>query len=598
MKESIRIGGAGGFWGDSVTALEQLVVRGDVQYIMSDYLAELTMAILAKQKDRNAAAGFATDFVDLSLRPILSEIVRKQIRVVVNAGGMNPSACAAALRDLAAELKVSIRIGVVEGDDLMPRLAELRAQTTVEMFTGKPLPERVTSMNAYLGALPIATALRMGADIVITGRCADSALALGPLVHEFGWTATDYDQLAAGSMVGHMLECGTQTTGGLFTDWRLVPGREDMGFPIAECLPDGTFTVSKPEGTGGLITPLVVAEQLLYEVGDPRNYLLPDVTVDLAAVTLQQTGPDRVQVTGVRGRPPTDTYKTSATYLEGYRSTATLTMVGLGAADKARMVGETFLARTRALMRAGDLSDYSETCIEVLGTEGAMFGPHARSKQSREVVLRVAVRHSQEKALQIFARELAPFGTSGTPGTTGFGGRVKATPVYRLFSFLVSKKDVAITVSVGAERAAVNSPSVAAWIEPTPLTVMAEDLIHAEPMVIRPLRSIAVARSGDKADISHMALIARSVDFYPFLRRVITPESVRHYLAHLVKGKVERYDVPGIYAINFMLHEALDGGGTASLRSDSLGKAFAEIMLDYEVKIPQAWLNRADLWTT
>jgi hypothetical protein len=595
MKKSIRIGGAGGFWGDSVAAMEQLVTQGNVDYIMSDYLAELTMAILAKQKDRDPAAGFATDFVALSLRPVLREVVRRKIRIVVNAGGMNPRACAAALQKLADELEVPIKIGLVEGDDLMPREAALRAAGTVEMFTHQPLPERVTSMNAYLGAFPIAAALDMGADVVITGRCVDSALALAPLIHEFGWTATDYDRLAAGSMVGHILECGTQATGGLFTDWEQVQGREEMGFPIVECGRDGSFIVTKPEGTGGLITPLVVAEQMLYEVGDPQNYLLPDVTVDLTGVQLEQTAIDSVRLSGVRGRPPSLNYKVSATYLDGFRSTATLTMVGRGAPEKARLIGESFLNRTRALMKAKGFGDYRETNIEVLGTENATFGLHARPHHSREVVLRIAVRHPQEKALQIFARELSPFGTSGTPGTTGFGGRPKPAPVYRLFSFLSPKADVDIWVSVGQEQIRLGPAPSATWVD-SPVVTIAESPPTPHPEVFVPLRSLAVARSGDKADISHLALIARCAEFYPLLRSLVTPEVVKGYLAHLVKGKVERYDVPGIHAVNFMLHESLAGGGTASLRSDSLGKAFAEIMLDYEIAIPQTWLNHAHLW--
>ncbi|MEJ8814629.1 acyclic terpene utilization AtuA family protein [Variovorax ureilyticus] len=595
MKETIRIGGAGGFWGDSVAALEQLVLRSDVDYIMSDYLAELTMAILAKQKDRNASAGFATDFVSLSLKPVLREVVRRGIRIVVNAGGMNPQGCAEALRALAANLEVPLKIGVVEGDDLMARAAELRAAGTVEMFTGQPIPAQVTSMNAYLGAFPIAKALEMGADVVITGRCADSALALGPLIHEFGWAPDDYDRLAAGSMVGHILECGTQTTGGLFTDWEQVPGREELGFPIVECNPDGVFDITKPEGTGGLITPLVVAEQLLYEVGDPANYLLPDVTVDLRHVTLKQCGPNRVRLAGLRGRPPTDTYKVSATYLDGYRATATLTMIGRGAAGKARLIGNAILNRTRALMTQDGLGDYSETNIELLGTEEATFGLNARQLQSREVVLRIAVRHRDEAALQIFGRELAPFGTSGTPGTTGFSGRPKPTPVYRLFSFLVPKRSVEVSASVDQESSRIAPSPPASWQAPA-ASQTPEFANVAQSTVRMTLRSLAVARSGDKADISHLAVIARSPDFYPLLRHVVTIDAVANYLSHLVNGRVERYDVPGIHAVNFMLHDSLAGGGTASLRSDSLGKAFAEILLDLEIDVPTALKSHPHLW--
>jgi len=596
MKQRIRIGCAGGFWGDSVYAMEQLVTRGEVDYIVSDYLAELTMAILAKQKDRDPNAGFATDFVALSLQPILREVVQRKIRIVVNAGGMNPAACAAALRALAAKQQVELKIGVVEGDDLMPREAALRTQGVKEMFTGAPLPASVTSMNAYLGALPIAAALGMGADIVVTGRCVDSALVLGPLMHEFGWKPTDHDRLAAGSLAGHLVECGTQTTGGLFTDWQQVGPREDMGFPIAECLPDGTFYLTKPQGTDGLITPLVASEQMLYEVGEPRNYLLPDVTLDLGDVVIVQDGPNRVRLSGVRGRPPSSSYKVSATYLDGYRSTATLTMVGRDAATKARQIADAFLGRTRKLMRAAGFADYSDTNVEVLGSEVATYGAHARIHDSREVLLRISVRHPQEKALQIFAREIAPFGTSGMPGTTGFGGRPKPTAVYRLFSFLVPKTELAVTATVGAETVRVDPPPAAAWVPP-PVDDPQRFAAYTPPtaLVRRPLRSIAVARSGDKADISHLAVIARHADFYALLRHTLTPEVVKRHLAHLVEGQALRYDVPGIHAVNFMLHEGLAGGGTASLRSDALGKAFAEILLDLEIDIPATWLEHPAL---
>lgn len=595
MSKAIRIGSAGGFWGDSVGAMEQLVSKGDVQYIVSDYLAELTMAILAKMKDRDPSAGYATDFVALSLKPILHEVMRKKIKIVVNAGGINPAGCAAALRALADKQGVAVKIGVVEGDDLKPREAALRKQGVREMFSGAPLPDSITSMNAYLGAFPIAEALARGADIVVTGRCADSALVLGPLIHEFGWTEMDFDRLAAGSMAGHLIECGTQATGGLFTDWEQIERREEMGFPIAECLPDGTFFLTKPRDTDGLITPLVASEQMLYEVGDPRNYLLPDVIVDLGDVVLEQAGPDRVKFTGVKGRAPTDTYKVSATYLDGYRATATLTLIGRNAVGKAQKIGEQILQRTRNLMRSANYGDYTETLLEPLGSEITTFGANARATESREVVLRVSVRHPEEKALQIFAREIAPFGTAGMPGTAGFGGRPKPQGVYRLFSFLAPKTEFDVSVTVDGQPMP-HKPKplpVGSIVEAKPLVTKEVDA--SQPMVRRSLRSIAIARSGDKADISHMVIIARHPDFYPLLRQAVTPDFLRRNLSHMVKGKIERFDVPGISAVNFLLHEALGGGGSTSLRNDPLGKAFAEITLDCEIDIPSVWLSRPEL---
>lgn len=594
MKRKVRIGGAGGFWGDSPAGMEQLVTCGDVDYVIHDYLAELTMAILARQKDRDPDAGFATDFVALQLRPILREIVDRGVRVVTNAGGINPQACAKALGALARSAGIDIRIGVVEGDDLMPIEGRLRERGVTEMFTGEPLPEQLTSMNAYIGAFPIADALARGADIVVTGRCADSALALGPLIHEFGWSAGDFDLLAAGSLAGHIIECGTQATGGLFTDWELVENRADLGYPIAECYPDGSFLVTKPAGTGGLVTPLVVTEQMLYELGDPRNYLLPDVTCDLSAVRVEQAAPDVVKLTGIRGRAPTSTYKVSAVFADGFRANAVLTTVGRNAAAKADEIARAALERTRAMLRRSNLGDFSETSIEILGSEVPSFGENAAPMRPRETVLRLSVRHPEPEAIRIFAREIAPFGTGGPPGTTGLSGRPKGQEVYRLFSFLVDKSDVEVTVDVDGDRRRFAAPATTAGFETAASPVMEDALLdagRADEMVEAPLRTIAVARSGDKADISHLAIIARHPDFYPALVRQLTVERVKDYFRHLVRGEVVRYDVPGVHALSFLLHEALGGGGAASLRNDALGKAFGEIALDIAVAIPAAWLN-------
>lgn len=590
MKQSIRIGGAGGFWGDSNSGMEQLVRKGDVDYVVHDYLAELTLAIMAKQRKRDAESGYATDFVTLQLTPVLREIAEKRIRIVTNAGGINPRSCAAALRKLIASQGLKLSVGVVEGDDLMPIEARLREQGTVEMFTGAPLPEKITSMNAYIGAFPIAAALDRGADIVVTGRCADSALALGPLIHEFGWKADDYDRLAAGTLAGHIIECGTQTTGGLFTDWEQVPGRDDLGYPIAECFPDGTFDLTKAPGTGGLISPFVAAEQMLYEVTDPRNYLLPDVTCDLSDVEIRQVDPETVRFTKVKGRAPTGTYKVSAVYPDGYRASATLTIIGRNATGKAQTVADAILQRVRNLLRSSNLGDFTEAGIEILGSEQAGFGKNAQAGSPREVVLRISIRHPERAAVELFSREIAPFGTAGTPGTTGFSGRPKAQEVFRLFSFLVDKKELTLSVAVDGENIGFVAPATPGRYAPAGSTLAPQvetDLAAARVTV--PLRSIAIARSGDKADISHLAIVARDPAFYPLLLAQLTEDRMAGYMDHLVQGRVERHDVPGIGGLIFVMHEALGGGGTASLRSDALGKAFGEIALDMDVSVPAAW---------
>jgi hypothetical protein len=323
----------------------------------------------------------------------------------------------------------------------MPQMESLRAAGVTEMFSGASLPGRLLSANAYLGAFPIAAALDRGADVVITGRCVDSALALGPLIHEFKWPVDDLDRLSAGSLVGHLIECGAQATGGNHTDWQRVSGWDDIGFPIAEVTEDGAFVMTKPVGTGGLVSPGVVAEQLVYEIGDPSNYLMPDVACDWTHVTATQSGPDRVTVGGARGKPAPPAYKVSATYADGFRCSGGFTVVGLQAAAKARRAAETIISRTRALLRERNLSDFSGVEVELLGAD-SLNGPRARPDAAREVVLRLTVSHPDKAALEIFAREIAPMGTGGAPGSTGFaGGRPKPQEIVRLFSFLLPKED-------------------------------------------------------------------------------------------------------------------------------------------------------------
>jgi hypothetical protein len=454
----------------------------------------------------------------------------------------------------------------------------------------------VLTANAYLGALPIRRALDEGAQIVVTGRCVDSAVTLGALMHEFGWAADDYDRLAQGSLAGHILECGCQATGGLHTDWESVPDWAHIGYPVVECREDGSFIATKPPGTGGLVNTAVIAEQMLYEIGDPRRYLLPDVSCDFTGVTLTQAGPDRVEVSGARGLPPGPAYKVSATYLDGFRCIAQLTIIGIDAARKARRTGEAILDRTRELLSQHGLADYSRTSIEVLGSEAAYFGERAATAAVREAVLRLAVMHPQKAALELFAREIAAAGTSWSPGTTGADGRPHPSPAIRQFAFLLDKQRLRTVVQLEGRRLDVAIPcgqtSVAAP------TVRAEPVEAApspsfgpadEGWIDVPLIRLACARSGDKGDNSNIGVIARRPEWLPLLREQLTEERVAQWLAHLVRGTVTRYDVPGIHAMNFLCTQALDGGGMASLRNDPLGKGMAQILLTLPVRVPAAW---------
>ncbi|GAB3666003.1 acyclic terpene utilization AtuA family protein [Ramlibacter alkalitolerans] len=577
-KDVVRIGGASGFWGDSCVGAPQLVERGEVDFLVFDYLAELTLSILAAARGRNPELGYATDFVQVTLREILREVVAGGIRVISNAGGVNPQACADALRALAAEQGVRLRIAVVTGDDVVA-------------LAPAPPSGKLLTANAYLGALPIRAALDAGAQVVITGRCVDSAVTLGALMHAFGWAADDYARLAQGSLAGHLVECGCQATGGLHTDWEAVPDWPHIGYPVLECHADGSFVLTKPPGTGGLVNHAVVAEQMLYEIGDPRRYLLPDVTCDFTQVRLEAVGDQRVMVSGAQGLAPGPQYKVSATAMDGFRCTGQLTIVGLAAARKAQRTGEAILARTRALFAARGWPDYTRTRIEVLGSEQANFGPHARCGEVREAVLQVAVMHPRKEALELFAREIAPAGTSWAPGTTGAGGRPSPSPCIRQLAFFVDKAQVTPRVDVDGEMLEAAIPCGQAAVPPAQEVDAVPAAFPPAPCIEVPLVQLAWARSGDKGDTSNIGVIARRPEWLPWLRAQVTEQRVKEWLAHLVAGEVRRFDVPGIGAMNFVCSEALDGGGMASLRNDPLGKGMAQILLAMPVQVPQGWAS-------
>ncbi len=587
LDKVVRIGGASGFWGDSMVAAPQLVRSGGIDYLVFDYLAETTMAILAAARAKKPDLGYATDFVEIAMRSVLADVAAAGIKVVSNAGGINPRGCADALARLAEAEGVRLKIAVVEGDDVSAQRDALRGVDGAS--AADEAPRRLLSANAYLGALPIARALDAGADVVVTGRCVDSAVTLGPLLHEFGWAADDYDRLAGGSLAGHIVECGCQATGGLFTDWESVPDWATIGYPIAECRSDGSFTITKAPGTGGLVTPAAVAEQLLYEIGDPGAYVLPDVICDFRAVRIEAAGAERVLVHGARGMAPTDDYKVSATAGGGFRATGTLVIVGIDAARKARRSGEAILTRTRALLRASGLADYAAAHIDVLGAE-SLYGPHARpgASASREVMMRVVVDHPERRALEIFAREIAPAGTSWSPGTTGGGGgRPAISPLIRPLSFMIDKRALAVAFTLAGERHAVAIPTPGGRIAPAPVAAPAPFASDeaSEPV---PLVALAWARSGDKGNTSNIGVIARRPEWLPLLWDRLTPERVKAWLAHLVGGDVERFYLPGIAAMNFVLNDALDGGGMASHRIDPLGKGMAQMLLDMPIEAPRS----------
>ncbi len=451
-KDKVLVANGQGFWGDSILGPVRLVEEGPLDYLTLDYLAEVTMSILQKLRARDPSQGYATDFVRLVER-ILPRLVEKDIKVVANAGGVNPHACKDAVLEVARRQGArDLAVAVVEGDDILPDLERLAAsgESLVNMDTGEPLStiqDRVTSANVYLGAFPIAEALGQGARIVITGRGTDPGLVIGPLIHEFGWRADQFDLLAAGTVAGHIVECGAQCTGGNYTDWRTIEDLARIGYPIVEARADGEFVVTKHARTGGKVTVDTVVHQLAYEMGDPARYITPDVVADFTSFTLAQESPDRVRVRGVRGLPATDTYKVSISYRAGWKSVGQLTICGPDALAKARLCAEVVWQR---LALDGVHYAEDERLVEFVGANVCHAGiPLPGAEEPTEVVLRMGVKGPDRAKVERFGTELVPLVTSGPPGVTGFaGGRPKATEIIGFWPALISKGAVRPRVSV------------------------------------------------------------------------------------------------------------------------------------------------------
>ncbi|MEP4148634.1 MAG: acyclic terpene utilization AtuA family protein [Halioglobus sp.] len=590
----LRIGGASGFWGDAARATPQLLNSGELDYIVYDYLAEITMSIMARGRAKDDTKGYAVDFVTAAMKPNLGLLAERGIKVISNAGGVNPQACAQALR---AEIKaqgLELKVACVSGDDLMAQKAELTEAGIREMFSSEAFPEaeQIQSINAYLGAFPIARALELGADIVVTGRCVDSAVTLGACIHEFGWGRDDLDQLAQGSLAGHILECGPQATGGNFTDWEQVGGMANMGYPIAEIAADGSFICTKPGNTGGLVNVGTVSEQMLYEIGDPQAYMLPDVVCDFSTAAVEQVGDNRVSISGATGRPAPNTYKVSATYADQFRGGVYMSFYGLDADRKANALGDAIFEASRNVFGTFGLADFSETSIELLGTE-SQYGNFSEVEECREVVMKIAAKHPEMMGIGIMLKESVGLGLATPPGLSGFaGGRPKPSPVVRLFSFVIDKAKVEVSIELDGESTQCDE------VHGRPLDV---DRIKRPPSpggfapdnyVSVPLVKLAWGRSGDKGAKANVGIIARDTDYLPYIWNALTVEEVTARFAHFLDstepGSVERFLLPGSNSINFLLHEVLGGGGIASIRNDPQGKGYAQLLLSVPIPVPAA----------
>jgi hypothetical protein len=450
--KTIRIANGQGFWGDWLDAPIQLVERGPIDYLTLDYLAEITMSIMQKQRSRDPNAGYARDFLYVVGR-VLPKCLANNIRIVANAGGVNPQACVSALAEVVKKLGLAgkVKVGVVAGDDIMDRLDELIAQGVglKNMDTGEPLSvirDRVASANVYFGGAPIAEALKQGAQIVVTGRCTDTGLTLGPMIYEFDWKLDDWDKIAAGTIAGHIIECGAQTTGGnCQVDWQTIPDFWDIGYPIVEAGQDGAFDVTKHAGTGGRISVAGVTEQLMYEMGDPKNYITPDGVADFTTIRLEQAGEDRVRVSGVKGRPATDQYKVSISFDDGFKASGGLVYAWPDAYAKAKAADAMLRKRLDVLGLKFD-----EILSQFIGASATHEGLGGEpSPDIAEVMLRVGVRSKDKAAVERFTKELAPLALAGPPTVTGFGGgRPKVEEIVAYWPALIPKSAVAPTVEV------------------------------------------------------------------------------------------------------------------------------------------------------
>jgi hypothetical protein len=629
-RQKLLIANAGGYWGDDPFALRrQVESQLDIHYVSIDYLAEITMSILQKQRARDPRDGYAKDFVT-QITPLLHTIKRKGIRIITNAGGVNPRGCAEALFAAARREGVSLRVALVEGDDVKSQLGALYdcGNAMAHMDDGRDfvtIRDHVLSANAYFGAKPVVAALAHEPDIVLCGRVTDTGITLAALMHEFGWAADDYNRLASGIVAGHIIECGAQATGGNFTDWRKVPSFRNIGYPVVECSPDGSFAVTKAPGSGGLVSCQTVREQLLYEMGEPASYITPDVIADFSSIQLREDGPGRVVVSGVTGRPPTDTLKLSISYADGFKIAGTLIISGPDALAKAQCFSQIFWEKLTDEMEGAKLPALAETRSEFVGFDST-HGPLTPSHNPSEILLRLAARDATEESLKLFRKLLPSMILSGPSGVAVTGGAPVIQEIVSYWPALLAQQhapahfvilELAGQASVGESARLSGSPSVASaalqkFVSPqinwditggvATKTAPQSEAVKAsltktgelpttgtqQSGTVRvPLMTIAHARSGDKGDTANIGLIGRSAKAYEFLRGSISAQVVKNAFGAKCLGTVRCYPVPNLWALNFLLERSLGGGGTMSLHLDAQGKTFSQALLRMLVDVPK-----------
>lgn len=578
-----RIGGGGGFMVDSITAVPQLLAAG-VDAIIMDFLAEGAMGLFGRMRAADPQQGYSGDFLTRYIGPHLDEIARRGTKIVSNAGGVNPLALAARLRAEIAQRGLNLKVAAVAGDCLMDRVGDFAGMKGIEGDDVLPA-SGVTSINAYLGGFPIAAALAGGADIVVTGRVVDSALALGLLIDRFGWKQDQWDLIAAGTLVGHLIECGAQATGGTFTDWDQVEGWDRIGFPIAECRADGTCVITKGEDTGGLVSVGTVAEQLLYETTDPQAYIVPDVVCDFTQVTMTQQGKDRVLVAGMKGHPRTPTLKVCATFDQGWRVTSYQPVIGPRAVAKARKQAQAHFDRGATLLRTRNMPGFLNKEAILIGS-GESVGARAPDPDSvMEVLLKISADFETPQSAGIFAYELHAQMCGMAPGTgvVPFAG---TSPILHMVAFLIPRESVTALVDLDGTARPCPDQGPAG----TPLAISRRPPVPEAPAALGaavPLERLAFTRSGEKGETVNIGVIARDPADLPAIHAALTPAAVAQWYAHLfqdpARARVTVYYLPGINALNLVLEGALPGGINASNRLDSAAKSVGQQLLPFLV---------------
>lgn len=596
MKNTIRIGNAGGFWGDDLDAFNRQLTGGDLDYISMDFLAEITMSILTGQRMKNPDLGFVPDFVD-QINENAQLIKSKKVKIISNAGGINPFACAQKIAESLLEQNIDLKIAVVEGDNIVTRITDLIRQgvSFENMETGKKFKEiqdKVISANVYLGVLPIVEALKHEADIIICGRVTDTSISLAPMIYEFGWKLNDWNKLASGTIAAHIIECGAQSSGGNFTDWLKVHNWSNFGYPIIEMNKDSSFFVTKHKNTGGLVSVETVKEQLVYEMGNPEQYISPDVIADFTSISIKEDSANKVFIQGIKGYPSTSYLKISMTYKDGLKAGSSIIISGPDAIKKADKFSEILQTRID--------SDFEKFSSQLIGLNSCHRNLIEKN-HANEVLLRFSVYDSDIKKIDKFSKAIAPLILSGPPGVAVTGGRPRAQAVLTYWPALINKKFITAKVQI------INNMQEKLYEENLPtITGFEEELLNSEKkeetISVNPedivdsidvkIGTICLARSGDKGNTANIGVIARSQEIYNFIKHTLTESYIKQMFSAFCFGKVSRYEMDNLLALNFLLEDSLDGGGTKSLMIDAQGKTFAQALLNQKIEIPKIILDR------